>query len=58
LANSPERTSRPAARRADADAGITPPLAAIAMKFKSPPAATSHMKRMSRFRRMHAPTSP
>jgi hypothetical protein len=58
LAKSPEEALKPAVRRADAEAGITPPFAAIAMKFRRPPAATTHMNRMSRFRRMQAATRP
>jgi hypothetical protein len=58
LANSPEFASRPAARSARADAGITPPFAAMAMKFKRPPTATIQTNLRSRLRRMHPAASP
>jgi len=57
FANEPVFTSRPAAESAPRAAGITPPLATIAIRFRAPPTATTHMKRRSRFRRMHTPAS-
>jgi len=58
FANEPDCTERPAASRAERDAGITPPFAAMATKFRTPPSATTHTKRSSRFRSTNAAARP